>query len=100
MPDSPINGVPWTLGEYVKLHGGNHNRSKKVWGINIPIDVEEDGMKSHDSVSYHNIHINSDCIIHNYLYSAKIWQSSSSGEFCAKFKICYFMHNAGLARMP
>ena len=65
MPDSPINGVPWTLGEYIKLHGGNQNRSKKVWGINIPIDVEEDGMKSHDSVSYHNVHINSEYIIRN-----------------------------------
>ena len=50
VPDSPINGVPWTLGEYIKLHGGNQNRSKKVWGINIPIDVEDDGMKSHDPV--------------------------------------------------
>ena len=26
VPDSPINGDPWTLGEYIKLHGGNQNR--------------------------------------------------------------------------
>ncbi len=55
MPDSLINGNPWTLGEYIKLHGGNQNRSKKVWGINIPIDVEDDEMKSHDSVIDCNI---------------------------------------------
>ena len=26
--DSPINGIPWTLGEYIKLRRGNQNRNK------------------------------------------------------------------------
>ena len=90
VPDSPINGVPWTLGEYIKLHGGNQNRSKKVWGINIPIEVEEDGMKSHDSVSYHNVHINSDYIIHNCV-AQKCGKVLHSGELCAKFISCIML---------
>ena len=38
---------PW------RIHGGNQNQSKKVWGINIPTDVEEDvaANKSDDAVS-------------------------------------------------
>ena len=41
VPDIPISGEPWTLGEYVKLNGGNANRSKKCWGIYIPFDVDD-----------------------------------------------------------
>lgn len=31
----------WTLGEFVKLNGGVTTRSKKTWGIYIPIDVDD-----------------------------------------------------------
>ena len=41
VPDIPINNEPWTLGEYIKLNGGSVNRSKKCWGIYVPIGVEE-----------------------------------------------------------
>ena len=41
VPDIPINNEPWSLGEYIKLNGGSVNRSKKCWGIYVPIDVEE-----------------------------------------------------------
>ena len=42
VPDTQINNKPWTLGEYLQLNGGNQNRSKRVWGICIPIGLEED----------------------------------------------------------
>ena len=42
MPDSLIEEKPWTLGEYIRQHGGNQNRSKKVWGICIPVGIEEE----------------------------------------------------------
>jgi hypothetical protein len=43
IPNIPINNEPCTLGEYIKLNGGNVNRSKKCWGIYdiVPIDAEE-----------------------------------------------------------
>ena len=32
VPDSPITGnIPWTLGDYIKHHGGNQNRGKGIW---------------------------------------------------------------------
>ena len=49
--NSPIGDNPWTLGEYITQHGGNKNRSKKVWGICIPAGMEEDGFSTNDSVS-------------------------------------------------
>lgn len=55
VPDIPINNEPWTLGEYIKLKGGSVNRSKKCWGIYVPIDAEEKstvvGSSTLDSVS-------------------------------------------------
>ena len=41
VPDTEICGHPWTLGEYTRLNGGTQNRSKKTWGILIPVDDEE-----------------------------------------------------------
>lgn len=48
--NNPIGDKPWTLGEYVKNYGGKPNRSKKVWGLNIPIDIDEE-ITTDDSVS-------------------------------------------------
>ena len=42
VPDSLIEEKPWTLGEYIRQHGGNSNRSKKVWGICVPVGIEEE----------------------------------------------------------
>ena len=41
VPDAEICGHPWTLGEYIHLHGGTQNMSKKTWGVLIPIDDGE-----------------------------------------------------------
>ncbi len=87
MPDSIINGVPWTLGEYIKLHGGNQNRSKKVWGINIPIDVEEDGMKTHDSVI---------AIMHAYIQAALYCIFGNLAKFYMHYPLCGSAHNRQL----
>jgi hypothetical protein len=46
VPDSPINGKPWNLGDYIDQNGGNQNRSKKVWGVCIPIGLEEAGAEA------------------------------------------------------
>ena len=35
-----ICGKQWTLGEYIKYNGGTSNRSKKVWGLLV--EEEED----------------------------------------------------------
>lgn len=51
VPDYPINGKPWSLGEYIHQNGGNQGRSKKVWGVCIPIGLEEAG-QSNDSVRF------------------------------------------------
>lgn len=53
VPDSPINGEAWTLGEYIHQNGGTQNRNKKVWGICIPVGLEENqaGPSTEDSVS-------------------------------------------------
>lgn len=52
VPDSPIGDEPWKLGEYIRQHGGNQNRSKKVWGICIPVGIEDGtSMNTSDSVS-------------------------------------------------
>lgn len=49
--DSPINGKPWNLGDYIQQNGGNQGRSKKVWGICIPVGLEEEaGPSTRDSV--------------------------------------------------
>ena len=37
-----LDGSPWTLGGYVQEVGGVSARSKKVFGIYIPLDVEEE----------------------------------------------------------
>ena len=39
--DCPLNDKPWSLGEYIKQHGGTQNRSKKIWGVHIPDGIEE-----------------------------------------------------------
>ena len=41
VPDTKICDHPWTLGEYIHLNGGVQNRSKKTWGILIPVDDED-----------------------------------------------------------
>ena len=46
VPDSQIDDSPWTLGKYVQHHGGNRNRGKKVWGLYIPFDADEDEFES------------------------------------------------------
>ena len=51
VPDSPIGDEPWTLGRYIYYHGGSLNRGKKVWGINIPYD-DDDERNTEDSVRY------------------------------------------------
>lgn len=48
--DSPLGNNSWSLGEYIKQHGGTQNRSKKVWGICIPCGLEESDMTTSDSV--------------------------------------------------
>ena len=47
--DSPLEDKPWTLGEYTRQHGGSQNRSKRVWGIVIPYDIDE-AVDTSDSV--------------------------------------------------
>ncbi len=42
VPNCPINGQSWALGEYIKQHGGTSNRSKKVWGICQANEEESD----------------------------------------------------------
>lgn len=51
IPESPIEDRPWTLGRFIKHNGGVQNRSKKVWGVNVPIGVGEAGPSTSDSVS-------------------------------------------------
>lgn len=52
VPDNPIEGHPWTLGKYIQQHGGNRNRGKKVWGLHVPFEVDDDsGLCTRDSVS-------------------------------------------------
>lgn len=41
VPDLPLCGQPWKLGEYVMHVGGSANRSKKLWGIFVPIDADD-----------------------------------------------------------
>lgn len=50
VPNFPIGSKPWTLGEYIVNHGGKPSRGKKVWGIDIPIGIEEENFTD-DSVS-------------------------------------------------
>jgi hypothetical protein len=47
VPNLEIDSQPWTLGEYIKLNGGSLNRSKKLWGIYIPFDVDEESEFEH-----------------------------------------------------
>lgn len=51
--DSLINDQPWTLGEFIQQNGGNQNGSKRVWGVHIPIGLEEAeaGPSTRDSVN-------------------------------------------------
>ena len=51
IPNAPIHDLPWSLGEYVKYNGGTQNRSKKVWGVLIPDNDDENNPPStRDSV--------------------------------------------------
>jgi hypothetical protein len=53
VPDCPIEDQPWTLGKYIEHHGGVTNRGKKVWGIYIPVDADDDStLSTVDSVSF------------------------------------------------
>ena len=47
--DSPLGEKSWMLGEYIRQNGGTQNRSKRVWGICIPVDEYENS--SEDLVS-------------------------------------------------
>lgn len=40
VPNMSIDGAPWTLGEFIRQNGGSSSRSKKVWGVLVPIDEE------------------------------------------------------------
>lgn len=51
IPDNLILGEAWTLGGYIAQNGGTKNRSKKIWGVGIPIGLEEAGPSTSDSVS-------------------------------------------------
>lgn len=51
VPDSPIGDEPWSLGGYIAQNGGTQNRSKKVWGVAIPVGMDEAGPSTSDSVS-------------------------------------------------
>lgn len=51
VPDSPIGGNKWTLGEFIRRNGGSKNRSKKVWGVYVPVGFDEAEMTTSDSVS-------------------------------------------------
>ena len=51
VPDAKICGRPWTLGEYIHLNGGVQNRSKKTWGILVPVDDEDTAFSTADSVT-------------------------------------------------
>lgn len=51
VPDSPINDKAWNLGDYIQQNGGNKSRSKKVWGVCIPIGLEEAGPSTCNSVN-------------------------------------------------
>ncbi len=35
-----LDDQPWTLGKYIQQNGGTQNRSKRVWGIYIPVGLE------------------------------------------------------------
>ena len=54
------------------------------------IKVKEESREKHDSVSYHNVHINSDYIIHNCV-AQKCGKALHSGELCAKFISCIML---------
>lgn len=51
IPDVPIGGKPWTLGEFIRQNGGSQNRGKKSWGVDVPIGHEDAGMSTSDSVN-------------------------------------------------
>ena len=47
-----IEDKPWTLGGYIEINGGKQSRSKKTWGLVIPVDEEENSStEAKDSVS-------------------------------------------------
>lgn len=52
VPNQPFADNAWTLGNFVKFNGGTANRSKKVWGIYIPVGADDlsYGMKSQSAV--------------------------------------------------
>lgn len=56
VPDQPIGGKPWTLGDYIAQNGGTQNRSKKVWGVAIPIGLDES--KPCTSTSLDSVYLN------------------------------------------
>ena len=48
--DTPLRcNKPWTLGNYVEEIGGVSVRGKKIFGISIPIDVEEEEVCSNST---------------------------------------------------
>ena len=51
IPDAPIGINPWSLGEFIKQNGGNQNRSKKSWEVEVPFGHEEMKTSTSDSVS-------------------------------------------------
>lgn len=50
IPNSPIGDSPWTIGEFIKLNGGTQNRSKKIFGVYVPIGYGEGEASTSDSV--------------------------------------------------
>ena len=42
VPDLPISEKPWTLGSYIEHNGGTSNRSRRLWGLYVPSDLESD----------------------------------------------------------
>lgn len=71
VPNIPIGDQPWKLGKYIKLNGGTVTRSKKLWGIYIPTDVDdqlEDSRSTLNSVRYnfvYNMYLISNCSCDN-----------------------------------
>lgn len=48
--NGPIGEKPWSLGEFVEQNGGCKNRSKRVWGLYIPVGMEDARPTTSDSV--------------------------------------------------
>ncbi len=70
VPETEIVGKKWSLGEYIRLNGGTVNRSKKVWGILVEEDDEDEEFVS-DLCTACNIDGCKCYIIYALLYSSK-----------------------------